>query len=69
MNQIGPSIRRLIEENQWTQEQLTARCHLIGWDISRGTLAKMESRVRRITDIEISLIAQALNVSIQQLFE
>jgi transcriptional regulator with XRE-family HTH domain len=69
MNQIGPTVRRLREKKGWTQEQLVAHCHLLGWEISRGTLAKMESQVRRITDIEIVLLAQSLKVSINQLFD
>lgn len=69
MNKIGPNIRSFREENDWTQDQLAAHCHLIGWDVSRSTLAKIESQVRRLTDSEIALIAKALGVSIQQLFD
>ncbi len=69
MNQIGPTVRRLREKKGWTQEQLVAHCHLLGWEISRGTLAKMESQVRRITDIEVALLAQSLKVSVNQLFD
>ncbi len=68
MNTIGPTIRRLREEKDWTQDQLAAHCHLIGWDVSRSTIAKIESQVRRITDGEIKLIAKALEVDIQLLF-
>ncbi len=69
MNQIGPTIRRLREEQGLTQEQLVARCHLIGWDISRSTLAKIEAQVRRLTDIEIALFAQIFKVSVGKLFD
>ena len=69
MNQIGPTVRRLREKKGWTQEQLVAHCHLLGWEISRGTLAKMEAQVRRITDIEVALLAQSLKVSVNQLFD
>lgn len=68
MNKIGPKIKSIREEYNWTQEQLVARCHLLGWNISRSTLAKIESQVRRITDDEIELIAKALDVPIQNLF-
>lgn len=69
MNTIGPKIRFFREENKWTQDELAAQCHLLGWDISRGTLAKIESQVRRITDNEVELIAKVLNISVQQLFD
>jgi transcriptional regulator with XRE-family HTH domain len=51
-----------------TQEDLTAQCNLLGWSISRGTLAKVESQVRRVTDFEVALLAQALEVEISKLF-
>ncbi len=69
MNRIGPRIREIRGKQQLTQEQLVARCNLLEWNISRSTLAKIESQVRRITDIEIILLALALKVDIQDLFQ
>ncbi|PUA27846.1 MAG: transcriptional regulator [Cellvibrio sp. 79] len=69
MNIIGPRIKELRESQGLTQEELTARCNLIGLDISRGTLAKIEAQVRRITDDEIPLLADALKVCISQLYK
>jgi transcriptional regulator with XRE-family HTH domain len=69
MNVIGPQIKRLRKQNQMTQEELTIRCNLIGWSISRGTLAKIESQVRRVTDSEVALIAEALQVEISELYK
>jgi len=68
MNVIGPNVGALREKQNLTQEQLVAKCNLLEWNISRGTLAKIESQVRRITDIEVKLLALALNVSEQDLF-
>lgn len=69
MNVIGPQVRNLREQSKMTQEQLTARCNLIGWNISRGTLAKIEAQVRRVTDDEVALMAKALKVDISELYE
>ena len=69
MNIIGPNVKRIREAQGLTQEELSARCNLIKWDISRGTLAKIESQVRRITDEEVLLLAKALNVDIDALFK
>lgn len=69
MNIIGPQVRRLREQNHMTQEELTARCNLLGWNISRGTLAKIEAQVRRVTDEEVGLLAEALKVEIPELFK
>jgi len=68
MNIIGERVKFLREERSWTQEQLTAKCNLIGFNISRGTLAKIEAKVRRVTDIEVRLLAIALRIEINKLF-
>ncbi len=68
MNVIGPQVRSLREEQELTQEELAARCNVIGWNISRSTLAKIESQVRRITDDEVALLAKALKVDINLLY-
>jgi transcriptional regulator with XRE-family HTH domain len=51
-----------------SQEELAARLELNGWKISRGTLAKIESGVRQVTDIEVMALSQALKVSADWLF-
>lgn len=68
MNLIGPQIKAIRESRNMTQEALTAKCNLVGWNISRGTLAKMEAQVRRITDVEVELLCKALKVQVQELF-
>jgi transcriptional regulator with XRE-family HTH domain len=69
MNVVGPQVKWLREQKAMTQEDLTAQCNLLGWSISRGTLAKVESQVRRVTDFEVALLAEALEVDISTLFE
>ncbi|MEW8688605.1 MAG: helix-turn-helix transcriptional regulator [Candidatus Thiodiazotropha sp.] len=69
MNIIGPQIKWLREQRNMTQEELTAQCNLLGWNISRGTLAKIESQVRRVTDSEVALMAKVLQVDISELYE
>ena len=68
MNIVGENVRTIREKNGWTQDQLAARCNLLEWNISRGTLAKIESKVRRVTDIEVKLLAEALETNIEALF-
>ena len=69
MNIIGPQVKWLREQRHMTQEELTAHCNLVGLSISRSTLAKIESQVRRVTDSEVALLAEALNVDISELYE
>jgi HTH-type transcriptional regulator, cell division transcriptional repressor len=52
-----------------SQEELAARLELNGWKISRGTLAKIESGVRQVTDIEVMALSQTLKVSADWLFD
>jgi transcriptional regulator with XRE-family HTH domain len=68
MNIIGKNVRVIRERKGLTQEQFAAKCNLIHWEISRGTLAKIESNVRRITDIEVQNLALALEVEVSELF-
>lgn len=68
MNIIGKNIKRIREDRSWTQEVLVAKCQLVQWEITRSTLAKIESNVRRVTDIEVKCFAQVLDISFDELF-
>ena len=68
LNVIGPQLRRRREEIGMTQEQLAAKCQVLGFDLTRGTLAKIESRVRSVSDHEIPFLAKALGVPMELLF-
>jgi len=61
-NMIGPTLRSLREAEGLTQAELAGRLQLAGWDISRETLAKVESQVRCVTDRELVRFAEALEV-------
>ncbi len=67
-NAVGGIVRKLRNNAGLTQEALTAKCNVAGCDISRGTLAKIEARVRCITDIELYTIAKILKVRMEDLF-
>ena len=68
MNIIGGNVKKIREAKGWTQDQLAAKCNLVGLNISRGTLAKIEAKVRRVVDIEVKEIALALRVNVEDLF-
>ncbi len=67
-NAVGGEIRRLRDSKGWTQEVLSARCAVAGYEISRGTLAKIEAQIRGVSDIELFVIAKVLGVAIPALF-
>ncbi len=66
---IGPVLRALREAEGLTQAELAARLQLSGWDISRETLAKVESQVRCVTDRELVRFAAALEVQPSELLK
>lgn len=68
-NITGSRIRLARQQQHLTQEDLAARLQLAGLNHSRNTIAKIESGVRQLTDIELQIIANALGVNISWLFE
>jgi transcriptional regulator with XRE-family HTH domain len=67
-NAVGPQIRKARSQRGLTQEQLAARCQMAGLDISRATLAQIESQIRYVTDDELFIIAGVLRSPIEDLF-
>ena len=67
-NVVGAQIRKARFKHELTQDLLAARCGALGWDISRGTLAKIEAQLRRVTDRELWYLARALRVEIATLY-
>ena len=43
MNITSENIKTIRESHGWTQGQLAAKCNLLDWNLSRSTLAKIES--------------------------
>lgn len=68
LNIVGSQIRKLRDEAGLTQEMLAARCEVLGGNISRGTLAKIEAQIRCVTDQELLVIAEGLKVKMKALF-
>lgn len=67
-NIVGAQVRRLRYQQEMTQEALAARCGVLGWDLSRGTLSKIEAQLRCVTDAELEILADALKVEIAALY-
>lgn len=67
-NIIGPQVRRLRVERAWTQDVLAAKCNVAGWDLSRGTLAKIEAQVRCVTDAELFALAKILKAELPEFY-
>ena len=64
-NIVGARVRqaRLGKKPKLTQQRLAAKLQTLDWDIDRGGLAKIESGIRQVTDIELVKLAKSLSVS------
>jgi transcriptional regulator with XRE-family HTH domain len=52
----------------WTQYDLSAKLQLFGWDVSRESLAKLETEQRRVPDGELYILAKVLGARTDDLF-
>lgn len=68
-NIIGKKINTIRKLKGITQEQLTARLNVQGIDIDRTMISKIETQSREVSDFEIKAIANALGVTIEELFD
>jgi transcriptional regulator with XRE-family HTH domain len=66
-NMIGPKLRQIRLKRGLTQVELVAMCQRKGWDISRETLAKVESQYRWVSDFEVMFFALVLEISTREL--
>ena len=59
-NLVGVNVRKMRTEAGLTQDALAAILQRLGWDLARGTLAKIEAGLRRVNDAELFLLAEGL---------
>ena len=68
-NIVGPVVRQYREKAALTQPMLVAKLNLLGWDISRETLAKIEAQFRWVADFELLQLAEALGADAGEILE
>ncbi len=59
-NLVGANVRKYRAGAGLTQDELAAALQRLGWDLARGTLAKIEAGLRRVNDGEFFLLAKCL---------
>jgi transcriptional regulator with XRE-family HTH domain len=67
-NLIGPQVRKWRIKKGWSQESFATKLQLRGWNISRDSLASLESQRRRVPDCEMLYFARVLGVRLEDLF-
>ena len=67
-NICGKNIKKIRKEQKITQDELCARMQVMGYQISRSDISKLENGKKFITDFEVFGFSKALKVSILDLF-
>ena len=65
---IGNNIRKLRERAGLTQEQVAAKLQVLGCDITRSAVAKIEVGQRHLYPDEIILLKEILGASYDEIF-
>lgn len=68
-NIIGSKIKDFRKEEKITQDDLCARMQVLGYQINRSDISKIENCNKFIADFEVLGFAQALNKSILDLYD
>jgi transcriptional regulator with XRE-family HTH domain len=68
LNVVGPQIRRLRYQQGCSQAQLVVKMQIKGWNLSREGLAKIESKLHKVTDTELLYFADVLKVPVPDLY-
>ncbi len=67
--QIGKNIRKIRKARNITQDRLAAKLQVIGCDITRSALAKIEAGQRHIYPDEIKALKEIFDTSYDEIFE
>lgn len=68
-NICGKNIAKIRKEMGISQRQLSDKLQLIGLDVDKNAIQRMESGQRFITDIELVYLARVLNKSVSALMD
>ncbi len=68
-NICGKNISKFRKEMGISQRELSEKLQLIGLDVDKNAIQRMESGQRFITDIELIYLARSLNRSVSELLD
>lgn len=69
MNMVGARIKALRIEKKWSQQILSNKLETLAIYVCRGSISRIEDKLRTVTDIELYGFAKVLGVPIESLFE
>ena len=68
LNIVGRHVGKIRNQKGLSQAALASACQSAVWDISRESIAKIESGFRWVGDFEVVKLARVLQVPIMELF-
>ena len=68
-NVIGPNIKKIRKQNKITQEDLCARLQILGYNINRSDISKIENGKKFVADFEVYGFSKALKVQMEYLYQ
>ena len=68
-NWIGSNLKKIRLLNELSQEQLIAQLNLLGLDLDRTSLSRIENQNREVYDYELVYFSKALKVNIVDLYD
>ena len=68
-NIVGDKIKKYRIEQKLSQKELSERLETYAVYICRGSISRIESHERTVTDFELRAMAKILKVSVEQLFD
>lgn len=67
-NLCGKNVAVLRKQMKISQRELAERLQLLGYDIDKNAIQRIESGQRFVTDIEVQALASVFDISIPELF-
>ena len=68
-NWIGSNLKKIRLLNGLSQEQLIAQLNLLGLDLDRTSLSRIENQNREVYDYELVYLSKALKVNLVDLYD
>lgn len=69
LNVIGPRLRKIRSDKKVSQTQLSDLCRERNLKRSVATISKIENQLRSVYDYEVQIFADALGVTIDDLYK
>lgn len=69
LNMVGENVKKARLAVHMSQQQLADKLETVAVYICRGSISRIESGSRTVTDTELWGLSQILNISIEELFQ